>query len=122
VDPEVVVLGYLKARFGLPDNRAGTDTPADWANQLPFVQVETVGGTRRFNLHQPRTNVTVWATDKATASALASQIEDAFTYELPTSTGGFSLGLAGVTQSMTWRFYTNPAVQRYVGTYSLTIH
>lgn len=127
MDHEPVVLGWLRARFALPNDRSGTTTPADWTDRTPYVQVEKVGGTRRFNLHRPRVMVTVWDAparqgDRSGASQFATLIEDAFTYELPTGTGGFSLGLAGVTQSMTWRYYTNPAVQRYVGTYSFTIH
>lgn len=122
VDVDAVLVAWLTGLLG-PTVRVATETPNDLAALVPFVKVRRVGGgvkSRLLDLAQ--VTVEVFGVDKAQATSVAGQIDDAARFTLPTSVGHVSVGYGGTTTGPVERPYSNLNVRYVQATYQLIIH
>lgn len=106
----------------LPGPRVSTDIPDNLAAVLPYIRVTRIGGPRDKVLAKPSVDIDVFADDRLTATTLAGQLEDAFTYQLPTLFDGHIIALEGTYSGPSWRPYENPAVSRVGASYGFVLH
>ena len=121
VDVERLLVGHLKTV--LTPTRVGTDTPANLATALPFVQVTRFGGSDDVpSIDRATVDIDCYAATRSAASALAEQIRSTLRF----ATVGLILDGALVVAVSTivgpaWRPYENTGVRRHGASYELII-
>ncbi|WP_275558485.1 hypothetical protein [Streptomyces sp. 5-6(2022)] len=123
VDVEVLLIGWLQARF--PDAVVRDELDNNLADELPTIQVEQVpgGGDDGFRLTRTLVDVDVYAATKDEAVALAQEIRGRLARELSgSSTDSAVVGRVGVESLPARRPYENTGLRRVGATYSIFLH
>lgn len=117
---EALLIGWLSGQLGV---RCLTDLPANLATQLPVVQVVRIGGPTDDNdpnFHTPTVSVDCFAVDRAAATALSQQADDALRKVLPgVTTGGATVTKVQTISGASWRPWDDLALRRFGASYAL---
>ncbi|MCW2901915.1 MAG: hypothetical protein JWO67_4180 [Streptosporangiaceae bacterium] len=119
---EALLIGFLSGQLGV---RGVTDVPADLASVVPLFQVLRVGGgsdDNDPNLQNPTVVVDCFAADRAGATQLSQQVDDAMRKVLPSrSVAGGTVTQVRTITGPSWRPWADTAVRRFGATYSLHV-
>ena len=115
---EALLIGYLRTALGV---RCLTDLPADLQNVVPVVQVVRIGGPSDDNdsrFEAATVSIDCFASDRASATALAMQVDDVMRHSLPgTLTGGAVVTKVRTLTGASWRPWDDQQVRRFGATY-----
>jgi hypothetical protein len=118
VDP--LLIGWATTHFGV---RFALDTPADLADVVPLVQLQTIGGPsddRFAGLIAATVSVDSFAADYEAASDLAWQVDAGLRTALPgTKTGSVVFGKVRTLTIPGRRPWNDVTVRRYGATYQI---
>ena len=99
---------------------AGTETPADLQQRLPFVRVARIGGPRTSTLDSPTVDVDVFASTYAVGQSLAGRVSDLF-LSAPHVAGGALIDTAASITGPVEVPWADPGVRRFLATYRFTL-
>jgi len=130
MNPETVLVAWLRAHYEPSDvKRVVTERPADLTNNLPLLQVVSIGGQDPAMTWSPRqifaqrnVDIDVLASTREAARELAERVNTALLDDLP----GARVGTVGVisVQSILaplWTADDNTDIRRFVLTVSLRL-
>ncbi|OKH91503.1 hypothetical protein AB852_28515 [Streptomyces uncialis] len=123
VDVELVLISWLQARLG-PAVVVRDELDNNLADELPTVQVESVGGDDDgFRLDRPLVDINVYAATRGAAVELAGRVRNLLLHELRGSTTATAVfGRVGTLARPAPRPYENPALRRVGATYEVFCH
>lgn len=113
LDIELALTTWAREAF---DVTSATDTPADLAGSLPFVQVRQIGGTGTRFSGEPRVDVDVYAGTYSDARDLAGRVHDALMM-LRGEVNGAIIRDVSVAMMPSARPYDNTGLRRIGATY-----
>lgn len=120
---EALLIGWLPAHIN--GVRCVTDLPANLAASVPVVQVVRIGGPsdpNDPNFHNPTVSIDCFAVDRASATALAQQVDDALRKALPgVTTGGATVTKVQTLSGGSWRPFDDLTLRRFGASYALHI-
>lgn len=119
---EALLIGWTSAQLSV---RCLTDLPADLQAVVPVVQIVRIGGPSDDNLSSfqaATVSVDCFAADRAAATTLAQQVDDAWRKVLPgTTTGGAVVGKVRTLSGASWRPWNDTAVRRFGASYQVWV-
>jgi hypothetical protein len=119
---EALLIGWLSGQLGV---RCVTDLPAGLADAVPVVQVVRIGGPSDDNdpnFHVPTVSIDCFAVDRASATVLAQQVDDALRKVLPgVTTGGATVTKVQTVSGASWRPWDDTTLRRFGASYALHI-
>lgn len=120
---ETLLRGFLLTQIA--GTRIVTELPAKLGTQLPVVQVVRIGGPSDDNdpnFHTPTVSVDCFAVDRASATALAQQVDDALRKVLPgVTTGGATVTKVQTISGASWRPWDDTKLRRFGASYALHV-